>query len=446
MQCPDEARPRRYGTFRFRLGLAAADLHATGSWQYHRPLPADARATCARLVRRRVADKFRWALQVVVRLAEPLRLAAMPTARLAAVHFGWGLQPQDAGRRVAAIADSADPHRVREVLLPPDVDADLLRSARLHAEREQSRALLVPRLGELAATGCSQSAAAEITALAQMQPRFVAVHRLRALQRQLKTEDRCPDWLAQWVAEDRKAWQASVSLARRARCRRRDFYRRLALDLARSFSAVVIRPLDLKAAATRVDARTGLSSMLTAQERAARAAAALTEFEEAIRWACCKHGTALFERTAGAVEACVHCGAPMAVDQTPGRPAPCRNCGEVDGKDPKTGAIHTWQHAREGIEARIVDYHAAASQARLAAVQQRAARLARMAEGRRPRRPPPSAGGQAACRTTRPDEAASGKWPWRRLRQSGRARRPAMNAAIAGALYLQQWRWLYDLA
>jgi hypothetical protein len=40
-------------------------------------------------VRRRVADKERWSLQLVLRLARPIELEPAPIADLAAVHFGW---------------------------------------------------------------------------------------------------------------------------------------------------------------------------------------------------------------------------------------------------------------------------------------------------------------------------------------------------------------------
>src|SRR5438128_11605700 len=96
---PDVARRRAYGQFRFRLGLARDDVNATGTWQYHRPLPEGAHVSSARLVRRRVADKERWSLQLVLRLPEPVRLEQVPTADLAAVHFGWMKGPR--GRRVA---------------------------------------------------------------------------------------------------------------------------------------------------------------------------------------------------------------------------------------------------------------------------------------------------------------------------------------------------------
>lgn len=379
---PAEVGPRRYGEFRFRLGMVEADQYATGTWQYHRPLPDDAHATSVRLVRRRVADKVRWALQVVVRMKEPLRLATAPTARLAVLHFGWA--PDD-GRGMAAVADSADPTRARSVRLPPDIEADLQRSSRLQSGRERSRAELIRRLAQLPAGDCSRSAAAEIEALASLTPRYVPVRRLRALQQLLAADGHCPEWLRDWLAEDRKTWRASVLLARRARHRRRDFYRRAALDLCRNYSALVIRPLELKEAAARIDARTGLRNPLSAEERTARMAAALYELEEAIRWASAKHGTALFERVAP-VECCAHCGAPVPESGTPGRPTPCGHCGGVVD-DLLAGAARTWQQAIDGIETKIVDFHATTRQARLEQAQQRKARLAGMAQNRLPRRP-----------------------------------------------------------
>lgn len=53
---PAVAERRAYGQFRFRLGLARDGVDATGTWQYHRPLPTGAHVSGARLIRRRVAD------------------------------------------------------------------------------------------------------------------------------------------------------------------------------------------------------------------------------------------------------------------------------------------------------------------------------------------------------------------------------------------------------
>ncbi len=386
---PAEVGPRRYGEFRFRLGMVEADRHATGTWQYHRPLPDDAHATAVRLVRRRVADKLRWALQVVVKLKEPLRIPTAPAAPLAVLHFGWA--PQD-GRGTVAVADSADPAQVRSLRLPPDIEADLQRSTQWEGGRERSRAELVRRLAQLPLADCSHSATADIEALAPLAPRYVPVRRLRALQQLLAADGHCPEWLMDWLTEDRKMWQASVLLARRARHRRRDFYRRAALDLCRNYSALVISPMELKETAARIDARTGLRNPLGAEERSARLGAALYELEEAIRWACAKHGTALFERVAP-VDCCVHCGAPVPESDTPGRPASCSHCGGLVD-DLLVGAARTWQQAIDGLETRIVDFHAAASRARLEQAQQRKKRLERMARNRLPRQPR-GAGGPA---------------------------------------------------
>ncbi|MCH2219603.1 MAG: hypothetical protein MK097_04655, partial [Dechloromonas sp.] len=57
--------PRCYGEFKFRLGTARAASYATGTWQYHRPLPAGTHVSAARLVRRRIGKDYRWFVQLV---------------------------------------------------------------------------------------------------------------------------------------------------------------------------------------------------------------------------------------------------------------------------------------------------------------------------------------------------------------------------------------------
>jgi hypothetical protein len=132
----DAARPRAYGAFRLRLGLARDNVNATGTWQHHRPLPGGAHAVCARLVRRSVADKNRWSLQLVLRLAEPIQIAHTPQADLAAVHFGW--TRGEGGRRVATVARSADPSAVQVIVLPATIENDLARGADLQGQRCQA--------------------------------------------------------------------------------------------------------------------------------------------------------------------------------------------------------------------------------------------------------------------------------------------------------------------
>lgn len=139
---------------------------------------------------------------------------------------------------------------------------------------------------------------------------------------------------------------------RRARGRRRDFYRCLALDIARHHRAVVMEPLDLKASGRAFDASTGQWSVFSHHSRAGRVVAALHELEQAIRWACARCGTAVFEIKGLTTSTCAVCGefgaAAMPETSLRGR---CRHC-RAEHDRHANAASAAWRHTRKGLEAR----------------------------------------------------------------------------------------------
>ncbi|WP_222105189.1 hypothetical protein [Denitromonas halophila] len=110
---------RKYGELRFRLGAAKADMYATGTWQYHRPLPEGSCVGLARLVRRRIGKDTKWALQLMIKLPAPLDERTQGRAPLVAVHMGWAADVS--GRRIAGITDCADPGQARLIQLLPRI-------------------------------------------------------------------------------------------------------------------------------------------------------------------------------------------------------------------------------------------------------------------------------------------------------------------------------------
>jgi len=215
----DAARRRAYGAFRFRLGLARDGVNATGTWQHHRPIPQGAHVACARLVRRSVADKDRWSLQLVLRLAEPIRIDHTPLTDLAAVHFGW--TRCEGGRRVATVARSADPGAAQPVVLPASIEGDLHHSAELQGRRALARDALLPHLATLANAKrqLPPGQRAELETLAKLPVNHVAFGRIYRLHKALAGIGLWRDWFDAWIRDDRMHWQAAVLLARRARGR-----------------------------------------------------------------------------------------------------------------------------------------------------------------------------------------------------------------------------------
>ncbi|ROZ78366.1 zinc ribbon domain-containing protein [Ramlibacter sp. WS9] len=356
---PEVARRRAYGRFRFRLGLAKDNVYATGGWQYHRPLPSAAHVSSARLVHRRVADQDRWVLQLVLRLPEPIHLPSAPVADLACLHFGW--MKSGKGRRVVTVARSADPGAVECVELAASVEDDLQRYAALQSGRAKSRAALVPKIAALASSNRlpAGAIAAEVDAMV-LQGDRVAPGKIYRLQTDLANVGIRRAWLDQWVSDDRKKWQAAVMLARRARGRRRDFYRVTALRLARDHRAIVVEPLDLKAASKSQNPQTGGWADFSHHARAGRVIAALHEFEAAIRWACVRHGTPVFELKAMTSQTCAVCGS-AGVTAAPGHPRAmrCAACGASHDRHANAAAC-AWQWAHQGLDIRLESYRSEA--------------------------------------------------------------------------------------
>lgn len=354
---PDSARRRAYGSFRFRLGLAQDRVDATGTWQYHRPIPDGAHVTSARLVRRRVADRFSWSIQLVLRLGEPIHLAHTSAGPLAAIHFGWS--KCDGGRLVATVAQGADPAGVEAVVLPSSIEDDLAQAAELQARRARTRDDLLPQLATLARVNRTLPASlrTELEALTSLPMHQLAAPRLYRLHAALGQAGLWRDWFDDWIRDDRMHWQAAVLLARRARGRRRDFYRCTALRIACQHRAVVMEPLDLRAASKAVDEASGQWAAFSRHARAGRVVVALHEFEQALRWACVRHDTPVFELKGMTTRTCAACGAlGLTVPPTSARDGPrqvlCSHCGAQHDRQ-ANAACCAWNKTQEDLDFRI---------------------------------------------------------------------------------------------
>lgn len=372
---------RKYGEFAFRLGPAAAETYATGTWQYHRPLPPKATVGLARLVRRRIGKDYRWAVQLMVKLPATQEKQALDRKPLVSVHFGWAADL--GGRRVAGIADSADPESSRLLQLPTGIEENLSRAAAIQSERDQARDTLVPKVKELEfGDSAPEIILEELKALRRLPAQHVALARLHRLCRMLREHAVLPDWMEIWRKEDRMRWQSASHLARRARYARRDFYRNTALELAKRYSAIAIEPLDLKTAAKKVDEVTGEKSEFNRKARAGRVVAALYELESAIRWAAAKEGTALIEVAGATVSTCGICGGKTEDLPEEGQIVRCRNCGaEIDRK--KAGAATAWCRVFEHREGLITQYWIDRQATREKVRTEKEERRAKMADGRR---------------------------------------------------------------
>jgi hypothetical protein len=372
---------RKYGEFRFRLGPAKDESNATGTWQYHRPIPPGASIAVARLVRRRIGKDTRWAIQLMVKPRTPVSETVPGRKPLVVIHFGWAADLD--GRRVAGIADSADSGAAKVVQLPPQIEEALDYAAALQGERDADRDRILPLVKAIHLhEGAPEALKAAMEAIRPLRPQYVSANRLNGLCRQLHAVDRLPPELEEWRRADRIKWQSHTHIARRARNARRDFYRKLAIDLARRYDAIVIEPLDLAETARKVDERTGEKTEFGRKARSGRVVAALYELESALRWAAAKTGAAVLDLTGRTASVCAICGGTVQVDDEDSQVLHCDACGaELDRK--QNGAAVAFQFASAVREDVVTQFWTEARDKVDARKAAQAEKREKMAQGRR---------------------------------------------------------------
>jgi hypothetical protein len=375
-----ECGPRKYGNFRFRLGRATADTYATGTWQYHRALPDNASVGLARLVRRRIGKDYRWYIQLVVKLPKPITEPIGVRQPLAAIHFGWSTDMT--GRRVAGIATGRDPAEATLLQLPTDVEIGLRRAEAIQGERDSARDKIVAKLKAMSPENVPETMREEFLAICRLPVQHVAIRRLHRFWAGLMSCSIEVPWFSLWRREDRILWQAASHIARRARYSRRDFYRKVAINMARKHQAIVIEPLELAEAAKKIEETTGEHTEMLRKARRGRVVAAVYELESAIRWACTKKGTAVLELVAKTAKTCAICGGGTDPDEAHGQILRCCGCGaELDRK--RNGSAAAWQTVQPDLSSWIEQHHHQLSEQQTARTYDRALRVDKMTAGRR---------------------------------------------------------------
>jgi hypothetical protein len=376
---------KKYGELRFRLGAASANEFATGTWQYDRPLPQGAHVGVARLIRRRIGKDDRWYVQLQLRLKTPARIEVGQRKALAAVHFGW--TADEGGRRIAWIAEGADPGGVRVLQLPAEIEAGLDRAAQIQSARDAARNTVVERIKQTPLASLGWDAAEEVKqeydAIRRLAPSKVAINRLYRLCSMLQRATLTPpDWLASWRAVDRLQWQDTSHIAAAKRQQRNHYYRNEALRLVREFEVIAIEPVDLKGSAQKVDTRTGEKNELHAKARAGRVVASLHEFELALRWAAARAQAAVLELSGPTVQTCCHCAGRTQQPDEYVQVLNCLDCGAVIELKRNAAAVG-WQAANADLERLTQEYWQAAADAERKAKEAKALRLTKMAAGRK---------------------------------------------------------------
>ncbi|MCR1347332.1 transposase [Acidithiobacillus ferrooxidans] len=385
-------RKRSYTPFRFRLGAATDEVYAQGTVQVDREPPQGSRIALVRLVRKVMGPKYRYALQCLLSLPEPVRVAHVGRRQpLVALHFGWNFE--ETGRRLAGISANGDVLDAGILSLPPSIEQDLREATEIQSSRDASRDAVVQRLKAemILPDDLPEEDALRVLwdKLRRLPAQYVSANRLHHLAALLK-ERNClpaaslPEWLEVWRKSDRMAWQKQVYKAKSARNRRMTFYRKTALDLARQYEAVVLEMPDLKKAAEKLDEKTGEKTEWAKKARAGRVIAALYSLESALHWAACKCGTAVLhlsgEETIGACSLCG--GAHVTPDPEDGQTLYCEDCGSAMDRK-KNGAANAWQLANAQLEPMVTKYWETVLSKTEESALRKAEKSAKMAAGRK---------------------------------------------------------------
>lgn len=380
-------RKRSYTSFLFRLGAATDEVYAQGTAQVDREPPHGSRVALARLVRKVMGPKYRYTLQLLLSLPEPVRVT--PEGRrkpLAALHFGWNFD--EAGRRLAGVSDNGDALDAGILALPSSIELDLRRATEIQSGRDGNRDAIVQRLkAEMALPDdLPEEDALRVLwdKVRRLPAQYVSTNRLHYLAGLLAERDSMPEWLEVWRKSDRMQWQKQVHLAKSARNRRMTFYRKTALDLARQYETIVLEIPDLKKAAETLDESTGEKTEMAKRARAGRVIAALYSLESAIHWAACKCGTAVLhlsgEETARTCSLCG--GTAMTPDPEDGQMLYCEDCGSTPDRK-KNGAANAWKIANADLERQVTKYWEAVVSKTQESAARKAEKVKKMADGRK---------------------------------------------------------------
>jgi transposase len=199
----------------------------------HRQLPEDGVIKWVKVIRRRWDQrwKYRWVVQFTVQTPEPARWLgdrdSSRTSSLVAVNLGW--RQLDSGElRVATWVDDAG--KTGEVRLPTSFRDRLRKAHSLRSIRDQN----LDQLKELLAKHVPHAM------------KWRSFERFYMLEHDEELPDAVREEVATWAYRDRHLWWYERGCQRGALKHRREIYRLMALELARTYPTVIVENYDLR--------------------------------------------------------------------------------------------------------------------------------------------------------------------------------------------------------
>lgn len=284
----------------FRIGSdeKRAPIFAEVPIKMHRPLPPGS-IKWAHLIRRRVADQYRWFVQLTVDVADdaPREKCGQGAA---GIDVGWRQRP-DGSLRIAMLYDEHG--TTRELVLPADLlskdqhvqGLQALRSVNLDKAKLDVVAWLSGPRGPHAPRGPSALRAED--AGADLKPQHVAMWRSPGRIQRLVTErgDDMPDGLREkltaYLKQDRHLWQWQEHERQKVFDRRQYIYRLFAADVTRTYHRIAIEDMDMRVFARQVAPEDGAKAV--DETRNNRKIAAISILRGALANACAERGVLL---------------------------------------------------------------------------------------------------------------------------------------------------------
>lgn len=267
----------------------------------HRPLPDGSRIKWVKLIRRLVADRERWALQITVDVAQ---VPAKPAGSACGIDLGWRKVPE--GLRVAQVV--SDDGAERELVVPQEIlsrleHADHIRSIRDTAWNTIKAKVLAYFRANKATVPVALRERAQTLAQWRRFAKLVALW--RGWERH-EGDTAIVDALRSWFHQDRHLWWWEAFERRGAINARTKLFEQWALEIANQHERVVFEDVDLSALA-RVEPDP--DERMPQKTRAQRFAAAAGALRLQVVTTCRRDGVRVIEvETAHTTSDCHACG------------------------------------------------------------------------------------------------------------------------------------------
>ncbi len=232
---------------RMRIGSAGrAPIWAHWPMVMHRPLPDGCQIKKAKVIRRRLGNKFKWEMHITISLSnswqhEPCGEGAV------AIDVGW--RQRTNGITTLRVGYQFDGRAGEEILLDPSVIGDLLHVDRLRSYRDKDIEKLRPRLAQ-GLRDLGDSAPEWIRDRTATLYQWRSMARFAALaiawrDQRFDGDDELFEMIESWRKYDSHLWLWEVHQRNKCLGRRKEQYRVLGATLARKYETLVLETFNL---------------------------------------------------------------------------------------------------------------------------------------------------------------------------------------------------------